>query len=179
MDLFDIAVASKLAGGGGGGGGASNIVTGTFKGTENGILSVSVPYTGEGYPLAILIYVKDGIDCSGTDFYNVLCQGTMAQWLATKVDMSSAPNYPESGGTVNTSEKWDCVSQRKSSSTNAHNFTQTGSRNINGYVKTNPLSSASDVVKMWSSTEFKVKILNNDYGFYPNIDFAYVITYSS
>ena len=146
MDLFDIAIAKKLAGGGGvtptgninitstaqtdvsayataqvvdadlvasnikkdvdilgvvgtyeggGGGGSSNVVTGTFKGTENGVLEVPIPYTGTGYPLSIQIYVKDGIDSSDTAFSELVCQNTMAQWAGSKHNPMDLPTYTD------------------------------------------------------------------------------------
>lgn len=176
MDLFDIAVAKKLAGGGGGGGGASNVVLGTFKGTTNGVLSVSVPYTGEGYPISLLIYVKDGVDCSGTPFYDIVCSATLAQWYASKSDPSKAPTYPSSspafadGGDINT--------YRKTSS--AHAFNTYAMRDVPWLVKQNPVdTNGTTTVKMWSATELKVLISDTGPGFYPNIEFAYIIVYSS
>ena len=170
MDLFDIAVASKLAGGGGGGGGGSNVVTGTFKGTENGVLEVPLSYTGEGYPLSVFIYVKGGIEES--PYIDINCQNSIAQWAGTKSDPVTAPTY--SDGT--TKNNMSIVGVRKSSS--AGSYTQSSSRGANLYRNDSP-SASMNLVKLASSTSMKVLIADSGYGFYPNIDFTYVIVYSS
>lgn len=171
MNLFDIAVAKKLAGGGGGGGGgASNVVTGTFKGTENGTLEVPLSYTGEGYPLSVFIFVKDGIENS--PYVDINCQNSMAQWAGSKSVPETAPTY--SDGT--TKNNMSVVGVRKSSS--AGSYSQSSSRGANIYSQDSPAASIN-LVRLASPTSMKVLIADSGYGFYPNIEFTYVITYSS
>lgn len=172
MNLYDLIVAKKLSGGGGGGGGgSSNVVTGSFKGTENGVLEVPLSYTGEGYPLSVLIYVKDGVETE--PYYSIVCLNSVVQWAASKSDPTTAPTYTD-GTTKNCV---DYVVARKGSSKGSYG--QTSGRASNIYRNQEPGAAAGTVVKFISSTIMKVRIADSDYGFYPNIDFAYTVTYSS
>lgn len=140
MDLFDIAVASKLAGGGGvtptgninitstaqtdvsayataqvvdadlvasnikkdvdilgvvgtyegGGGGSSNVVTGEFTTNEAyGVQEITIPYSGNGYPISICIMSKS-LDIGSASNVN-----PTAAICIQKKDSTVAPKYTE------------------------------------------------------------------------------------
>lgn len=87
MDLFDLAIAGKLSGGGGGGG-ASNIVFGGFTADTAGVHDYSVPYSGNGYPVTMVIWPEDGFTEQVTDsIYEVCFYG------AVKESKYVAPDY--------------------------------------------------------------------------------------
>lgn len=99
MDLFDIAVASKLAGGGGG---ASNVVQGTFTtgSTRGSTGTFAIPYTGNGYPIALMVFVKGGVYNPGSSGNSQWYQSTnrydVGQYCMVK---SATPTEPTYGGT--------------------------------------------------------------------------------
>lgn len=97
MDLFDIAVASKLAGGGGGGGGASNVVQGEFKTEGNWVQTIEIPYTGSGFPVVAMIWIKGGLydASSGTANISRLLGSNTFIWGMVKGNVNS-PSWSSS-----------------------------------------------------------------------------------
>ena len=67
---------------GSGGSGASNFVTGTFIGSnaEKGTAkSITVPYTGNGYPIAGIIYPTVGAFNSASEYYSAVQRYAIAK----------------------------------------------------------------------------------------------------
>lgn len=60
--VFFTANGTQTTGTASGGGGASNIVTGTFttSSTKGAAATLSIPYTGSGYPVAGLFWISGG-----------------------------------------------------------------------------------------------------------------------
>ena len=58
----------------GSGGGSSNVVTGTFTtgSTRAGTGTVSINYTGSGYPIAVVIYIENGAYDPDDSWYNTI-----------------------------------------------------------------------------------------------------------
>jgi hypothetical protein len=81
-----------------GGGGASNFVHGEFH-TESsaGSQSVTIPYTGSGYPIMAYIVIKGGAYVSGTTWYNSTQRYAIGVWAMSKSVMSTSPTYTTSG----------------------------------------------------------------------------------
>ena len=82
-----------------GGGGASNIVEGTFTtGSSAGAHSISLPYTGSGYPIACMVFIATGAyDSSNTAWYNSVQRYAVGQWTLHKSVQDTAPTYTTSG----------------------------------------------------------------------------------
>lgn len=173
MNLYDLAIAKKLAGGGGGGG-SSNIVTGTFKRTENGAFQLPISYEGAGYPVRIFITVKGGIDCPNTDFYDLVSSGAFAMYSAQKSNPSVSPDYSSS----DIKNQLDFVYLRKSSTSNAHSFNAQNSIQNTLYKET-ATPSTSNWVVIKSNTNIQVWVADSNFGFRPNIEYHYTIEYSS
>ena len=162
-------------------GGASNMVTGTFKGTTTGAaMDINVPYTGSGYPIAVMIYPSEGAYNSSGTFYNLLQR--YATWLysACKCVPSVAPTYPTSSSTANTDSMsvWHVY---KGSASNATSGTAARNLNTNVYRNYDAVSGSSGqfVVSIKSNTKLSVFIASNSYGFAANIEYTYRIIYSS
>ena len=81
----------------GGGGGASNYVTGTFTvGSSGGqVESVSIPYTGSGYPIAGIIYPEGGpynnTSTGQTTWYNSVTRYAVGFFSWAKSVITSTP----------------------------------------------------------------------------------------
>ena len=85
------------------GGGASNIVQGTFTtgATRNTTGTVSLSYTGSGYPIACFVYVDGGPYNNGTGgnttWYNSVSRYDCGYYSMVKSRTTTAPTYTTSG----------------------------------------------------------------------------------
>ena len=162
----------------GGGGGASNIVTGTFTGaTAGSVLTVSIPYTGTGYPLVIAIYPSEGSYNSSGTFYKKKQRYATCCYFAAKCYPSQSPTYPSSGGSYG--DTMTVVNVYKSSSSTSYSLTRGGESNRAVFVTMNPSESTGGVVTMGSNKSMKAYIANTSYGFAQGIEYKYWIIYSS
>lgn len=72
------------------GGGGSNVVKGTLTATADGAVDISLPYTGNGYPILVAVYPKDG-GGGNTNFANLIEQGAVRNYIRVKANMNQAP----------------------------------------------------------------------------------------
>ena len=168
MDLFDIAVASKLAGGGGGGGGASNVVFGEFTTEGNSIQTVEVPYTGSGFPVAAMIWVKGGYSAAlnAIEIDNVFAWGM----VKFNTDTPSWTSTNNSRGTLH------AIYKQSASAVQA----KVGIKS-DVLITTDPTTSDyTNIVHFPSSSKFKL-CQNTGSGkyFFQGLTYQYVIVYSS
>lgn len=159
------------------------VITGTFTGatSEKGTAkSITVPYSGTGYPIWILIYPTTGAYKSGTDIYASTQTKAIILFAGAKCDVSLAPDYTES--TIQ--NKMFAIASYKNSSTN--NTTVSSGYNSNvtayfGYAASG--TGASAVVRFYNSaTNLSVYIAPDggaEYGFLAGTEYTYVIQYSS
>lgn len=129
----------------GGGGGASNIVMGTFTtGSTGGSTgSVTIPYTGSGYPIALLVYVAGGAYNNGTGgnttWYNSVTRYDCGWYSMVKSRTTTTPTYSTSGadnqGTV-------AVIYKNSTSTST-SYTRTSSMTANVFTSSSTNAAAS------------------------------------
>lgn len=158
-------------------GGASNIVTGTFKGTTTGAaMDVTLNYSGSGYPIAVLIFPKEGPYNADTGtWYSLVRRYTIALWSGVKSAIGTAPSYSE-----NSSANAMALAIRyKSSASNATSYQSNGNNNANIYRDENAISNVSTCVKLRSKTKMSVFIASTSYGFAANIEYTYHVIYSS
>ena len=162
-------------------GGASNVVTGTFKGTTtNAAMDVALNYSGSGYPVTLVIYPKDGAyNPSGTgSFYDLVQRYALSIYLIIKNDMT-APTY-QSSGNNNTAT---VVRGYKSSTSDATAYASSAYQGSSGKVVYNNSNAAFTNgmhVKFKSATLMSVYIGNSsNYGFAANYEYKYWVIYSS
>lgn len=161
----------------GSGGGASNVVTGTFTGTTTGAaMDVTLNYTGNGYPIAVIIYPTGGLE--GNSSYSSLVQRyALALWSGAKRKMSLAPAY--SGQTTNYQDSMVATYMYKSSTSGANSYSQSGASNQTVYNDADASTPGGNTVKIRSKTKMSVYIASTSYGFAANIEYTYWIIYSS
>lgn len=161
----------------GGGGGASNFVQGTFTGTTAGeILEINVPYTGSGYPIAVMIFPKEGGYNSSGTFYNTIQRYAIHTWGAVKNYPLSAPDYT---GKTSNNQAFTLV-RYKGSDSSPTVYGSAGTTNYPTYNTTlNPSSTSNGACKISSSTKMKVLIASTSYGFMAEIEYVYCIVYST
>lgn len=159
-----------------GGGGASNLVEGTFTtGSSAGEASVTIPYTGSGYPISCIVVVEGGAYVSGTDWYNAIQRYAVGQWTMTKSDFSSAPTY----GTTGTQNYGVTTAIYKNSTSSSTTYTRTSSMLTNVYSSLNATNAALTCVRFHSNKVLSYYTNTSGYGLMPNTTYRYIITYSS
>lgn len=158
----------------GGGGGASNIVTGTFKGTTTGAaMDVNLSYSGSGYPIAVLVFPDTGVT-AGT-FGSTIQRYAIEILSVVKKDTSYVPDYSNTSGDKNNATT---LARYKSSTSNAGSYSNSSGSNVYGNTDAES-STVAVVLKVKSATKMSVYIASNSYGFMANIDYRYVVLYSS
>lgn len=158
-----------------GGGGASNLVTGTFTGTSNGVLEVTPSYSGSGYPLAVVIYPSEGAYNPNGTFYNTVARYAVIAYWAIKAVPTTTPTY--SGG----NNDGAVVQVRyKSSGSSATTISSNGTQPYSLFNTTDPIATNGyQVVKFSSNKLMKVYISSASYCFRANVEYKYWIIYSS
>ena len=162
--------------GGGGGGGASNYVKGTFKGTTTGTaMDVNIPYTGNGYPIALLITPTEGPDNPNTGtFYNTLQQSACAMFFVMKNAADAAPSY--SGLSA---DAYTGINRYKNSSSDATKQTSASINNNTAVCNdASAISTIAGIVRIRAKNKISVYIAGTNYGFMANIEYTYHIIYS-
>lgn len=161
-----------------GGGGASNVVTGTFKGTTaDTAIDLSLGYTGNGYPIAFVIYPEEGpYNSSSGSFYSLVQRYAMAMYCGVKCNPNTTPAYSAQAGV----DYYSTLLKYKSSASNATSYSQTGSAEGGSYYDIAASSGTSSCVKIRSKTKMSVfiKASSSGYGFAANITYRYVVLYS-
>lgn len=162
----------------GGGGGASNFVTGTFRysTTSAAAQTVTLDYTGNGYPIAVAIVLDDGVlDATYTD---TIARYAIAQYFMTKTYAGTAPTYTTSG----TANQGAVASVYKSSASTAATLTRTSSATVNTYSSSNATGSTTACVRFKSKTSMSIYSGANSgtsrYGFFSGKQYRYWVIYS-
>lgn len=154
----------------------SNIVTGTFTGTTAGsVHTVSLAYTGTGYPVAFVIYPTEGSYKTDGTFYNLVQQYVIQSFAGTKLDTSVAPTY---NSTTAANNNMTTFMTYKSSPSSATSYTRYSTNSTNTMRNTAPTASRGTAVKFYSATEMRVFIASTSYGFATNIPYTYHVIYS-
>lgn len=161
-----------------GGGGASNIVTGEFTPqSTTGVQTITIPYTGSGYPIMAYIVVKGGAYASGTTWYTTIHQYAIAVWSMSKGNMNSAPTY----GTSGAQNYGVTLALYKSSSSSSTSYTRTGGQTTNTFSSSNATSTMTTAARFRSSTQLSIyaSAASGTSGFMAGMTYQYVIVYSS
>lgn len=156
------------------GGGATNFVTGTFKGlsTDKGsAISVSIPYTGTGYPLSVMIFPSGGSFKSGSAIAQLSQPSAVYFFALAKNDFSSTPTYD----TDTEPNKAEIMSLYK------YGTSETASRGhqTRAYYNSNATATQTSCVRLKDDTTMSVYIADQSYGFPDDIEFTYQVVYSA
>lgn len=166
----------------GGGGGASNVVTGTFTTGSSGASTgtVTLNYTGSGYPIAVFVFVADGLSKSDSSWYTTIGRYDCGLVALVKADTTTAPSYGTSG-----SANYGAISYLyKSSSSSATSYSRNGSQTANTYTSssTNAAASASMLRFKGNAKTLSYYVGNRSsstYGLARDTTFRYAVLYSS
>ena len=169
-----------------GGGGATNVLQGTFTtgSTRNTTGSVSLNYTGSGYPIAVMIYVDGGTYNNGTGgnttWYNSVNRYDVGSYSMTKARTTTTPTYGTSG--ADNYGVTDII--YKNSTSNSTSYTRTSGMTVNVYTSssTNAQASTSCVRFKGNGKTLSYYIGNkgsSSIGFASDTKYAYIVVYSS
>lgn len=162
---------------GGGGGGASNLVTGTFTtGDTAGAATVTIPYTGSGYPIAAIVVVEGGAynpDVSG--WYDLVARYNVGFWVYTKADTTSTPTY----GTSGSQNAGMVMARYKSSASTSTTLSQAGTNGANTLSSDDGGSSSTGCIRFKSATTMSYYTADpSSYGLTKSLTYRYFIAYS-
>ena len=161
-------------------GGSSNIVQGTFTtGSSAGASSVTLSYSGSGYPIAAIVYVDGGpynnTTTGNTTWYNSTQRYAVGFWSMVKSNVTTTPTFSTSGdanqGTV--------TAIYKNSTSSSTSYTRTSSMTSNTYSSSNASNAAATCVRFKSKTSLSYYVNTSSYGLLPGIKYAYIVIYSS
>ena len=168
-----------------GGGGATNIVQGTFTtaNTGGGTGTVTLDYSGNGYPIACFIYVDGGAynDTSqgNTEWYNSLNRYDCGFYSMTKARTTSSPSYSTSGA-----DNYGVVTIiYKNSTSTATTYTRTSTMTANTYTNSSTNASAStNCIRFKGNGKTLAYYTGNrgssSIGLARNTTFQYIVIYS-
>ena len=166
----------------GGGGGSTNVLTGTFTTGSSGASTgtVNLNYTGSGYPIAVFVFVEEGLSKSGSSWYTTTARYDCGLVALVKADTTTAPTYDTSG-----SENYGAISYLyKSSTSSATTYSRTGSQTANTYTSssTNATTGASMIRFTGNGKTLSYYVGNrtsSTYGLARSTTFKYIVLYSS
>ena len=159
------------------GGGSSRLVTGTFTASStSGAQSVTIPYTGSGFPIAAVICTAGGLSSTTNPTWGSLVQRYAIGFVSIyKNVQNTAPTY----GTSGTENAGSIMSTYKSSATSATTYARGGDTAANVFSSSNAGGSMANCVKFKSRTSMSVYIASTSYGLVAGMDYDYFIVYSS
>lgn len=152
------------------GGCVTNIVSGSFIGTESGqAMDITLPYTGNGYPIIVYVLV-DGAG-SNTSFKDLVQRYAIYSTFLFK----SLPNDPP---TYTYRDMAGYIRLFKSSATSATTYSGNGNANTASFWS-NSNASSNQWVTVRSATKMSVYIANpSSFGFAANVKYNYAVFYS-
>ena len=176
----------RTAGTNSGGGGASNIVQGEFTtGATGGTTgSFTINYTGTGYPIALMVYVKGGAynnTTSGdTTWYNSVTRYDCGWYSMIKARTTSAPTYSTSGA----DNYGNVAIIYKNSTSTATTYTRTSSMTANVFTSSSTNAAASTAMCRFKGDGKTVSYYignagSGTIGFAKSTTFSYIAIYSS
>lgn len=166
----------------GGGGGCTRMVTGTFTtgSTRASTGTVSISYTGTGYPIAVMVYMNGGAYDPNDSWYNTMAQYDVDAFYMTKSQMSSTPTFVASSS-VPANQGVVCGIY-KSSSSNATTHSRNGSSSA-VFFNSNDATTGYNCIRFKNSTKtlsyYVGDSASNKVGLAPSKTYAYIIIYSS
>lgn len=162
----------------GGGGGASNFIAGTFQysTTSGEAQTITLDYSGNGYPIACAIVLDDGV--LDPTYTNTVARYSIAQYFMTKTYTETAPTYSTSGD----DNQGAIATVYKSSASNAATLTRTSSATANTFSSSAANNSTHTCVRFTSKTKMSIysgpDSGTSRYGFFSGKKYRYWVIYS-
>lgn len=154
-------------------------VKGSFTtGSSSGSSYIDLPYTGNGYPIAVMVFLHDGTYNPNSSVYSVVKRYGILAWSMTKAVTSTAPVY---GSTSGVDENMGVVNAvYKSSTSDATAVTTSVNKAANVYLATAAGNAYYTAVRVRSNTRLGYYVIgNSSFGLMPSTTYDYVVIYSS
>ena len=164
-----------------GGTSCPKLVQGTFTtgSTRAGTGTVSINYTGNGYPIAVMVYMQSGTYDPDDTWYNTIAQYDADGFMAIKAQMSSTPTFVSSGSVPANQATATVVYKSNASTATTH--TRAGSQSAVMY-NSSDASTGYNCIRFKNSTKVMSYYIGNSasnrVGFAPSKTYAYIIVYS-
>lgn len=157
------------------------MVTGTFTtgSTRATAESVTVNYSGNGYPIACVVYIDGGAYNPDTEWYDTLAQYDADSFTMTKAQMTSTPTFVSSGS-VPANQGVATVTYKSNAST-ATTHTRSGSQSAVFFNSSAATTGYNCVRFRNSTTNLSYYIGNkasNRVGLAPEQKYHYIVIYS-
>ena len=177
---------SKVTGTNSGGGGASNIVQGTFtsSATRTGTVTVDIPYSGTGYPIAAMVFIAGGVynntSEGNTEWYNSVNRYDVGSWYMTKARQNTAPDYKSSGA-----DNYGCtVWVFKNNASTATTYSRSSSMTSNTFTTSSTNATSGGTCVRFKGNNHTLTVYTGNkststYGFPPDTELQYIVIYSS
>ena len=153
-----------------------DFTTGSSTGTT---ASVTLPYTGSGYPIMALIVIAGGAynntESGNTTWYNSTQRYAIGQWTYSKSNMTTTPTY----GTSGAANYGVTTAIYKNSTSTATTYTRTSAMNTLVLTSTAPTAAGSTCCRFSSKTVLNYFIAASSYGLMASTKYTYFIVYSS
>lgn len=171
---------------GGGGGGTCKMVQGTFTtgSTRKGTGTVSITYSGTGYPIAALVYIDGGAhnNTSGgnTTWYSSVNRYDVGMYAMTKSEINTTPTYVASAS-VTANQGVACIIYKNSTS-DAETYTRTSSMTSVTYNSGDGAAGHACVRFKGNNKTLSWYVGNKSsstVGLAPSTKYAYIVIYSS
>lgn len=165
--------------------GCPKLVMGEFTTGSSGATtgSVSLNYTGNGYPIMFLAYVKGGVynntSSGDTTWYNSVNRYDVGLVIMVKSDTTTTPTYATSG-----SQNYGAISYLyKSSTSTATSYGRSGSMTANIYTSSSTNASTSSTMIRFKGNGKTLSYYvgnrtSSTYGLARDTTFSYIIVYS-
>lgn len=162
-------------------GGASNLVTGTFStGSTTGTASsVTLGYTGSGYPIAAMVFVDGGAYNSAiSDWYNSTQRYAVGQWTYSKSVQTSTPTYSTSGAANQGVTTW--VYKNSTSQSTTYSRSSAMTTNVLTSSSTNATGAGATCVRFKGNGKtLSYYVASTSYGLLASTTYKYIVIYSS
>lgn len=156
------------------GGGASNVVIGEFTtgSTAGSVESISIPYTGSGFPLACMVYIAGGAynntSTGNTTWYNSKQRYAVGQWTYHNAEQSSS------------CVKGVVTGVYKNSTSSATSYSRTSSMTLTVRTSSAPNQSATGCVNITQDNKLlRWLVASTSYGLLANTKYTYIMIFSS
>lgn len=164
-----------------GGTSCPKLVQGTFTtgSTRASTGTVSINYTGNGYPIAVMVYMQNGAYDPNDSWYNTIASYDVDAFYMTKSQMSSTPTFVSSAS-LPQNQAVVCGIY-KSSTSNATTHSRNGSSSA-VFFNSSDATTGYNCIRFKNSTKtmsyYIGNTASNRVGLAPSKTYAYIIVYS-
>ena len=168
-----------------GGGGCVKLVQGTFTTTSSRASTgtVSINYTGNGYPIALMVFINGGAynntSQGDTTWYNNTNRYDVGAYYMTKSEMNTTPTYVSSGS-VTANGGVVCIIYKNSTSTST-TYTRTSNMTAKVYNSSNA-TTTYNCIRFKNDAKtlsyYTGNLTSNTIGLAPSQSYAYIVIYS-